>query len=377
MTNPIIPLYKQLNKLIIKSKGCFLYDSDGKEYLDFESGDWATNIGHSNERINQAIKNQVDILIHDGLRFRNKPSEDLSIGLLEKLNFTNGKSVFLNSGSEAVNLGISVAKNITGRNKILKMDCSYLSSFGHGQISPTNANLVNIPMDDMDSISGIDYKEIAAFVFEPGSAWGLVKYPKSEFIETVANEVVKSGGLLMANEVTSGFGRTGKWFGFQHYNYTPDIVSTGKALGNGYPISCVSINERVSELFNKTPFRYAQSHQNDPLGCAVGLEVIKVFDDEKIVQQSFEKGLYFSEQLKKLHETYPDKIREVRARGLMLALEFFPCVNAEAVNMQLIDEGFLAGCKENVLRFMPPLIVKDHHIDSLINTIEKILKSIF
>jgi acetylornithine/N-succinyldiaminopimelate aminotransferase len=371
MKDKIIPLYKQMDKLLIKSKGCYQYDSDGKRYIDFESGDWAANLGHSHDRINQVIKSQVDLMIHDGLRFRNKQSEDLSSKILEKLNFQGGQSVFLNSGSEAVNLGISIAKNLTGRDKVLKMDCSFLSSLGHGQISPKNTDLWNIPIDDMNSISQIHFKDVAAFVFEPGNSSGLVKYPSQDFISAIASKVKQNGGMLMANEVTTGFGRTGKWFGFQHYDFVPDIVSTGKALGNGYPISCISINQDIASLFNKSPFRYAQSHQNDPLGCAVGLEVIKVFDDEEIIQQSFEKGKYFNGQVIKLQAKHPEKIKEIRARGLMLAMELNPTMNVEAIYMQLIDHGFLLGYKENALRFMPPLVIEHDLIDDLCNRIDK------
>jgi acetylornithine/N-succinyldiaminopimelate aminotransferase len=371
MTSSIIPFYKQIDKLIVKAKGSYLYDSDNKEYIDFESGDWAANLGHSNDRINQVIKHQIELSIHDGLRFRNKQSEDLSIRILEKLSMTGGKSAFVNSGSEAVNLGITIAKNLTKRSKILKMDCSFLSSYGHGQISASNTDLVNISIDAIDSISEINFKEIAAFVFEPGNSGGLIKYPSNDFITKIASAVKQNGGLLMANEVTTGFGRTGKWFGFQHYNYQPDIVSTGKALGNGYPISCVSISHEVSELFDKNPFRYAQSHQNDPLGCAVGLEVINTFDDEGIVQQSFEKGQYFNDQLQKLQNKHQNKIKEIRARGLMLALEFNPEVDVESIYLQLIDNGLLVGFKENVLRFMPSLTIKKSAIDHLIHTIDK------
>jgi len=376
MKSSIIPLYKQIDKLIVKSKGCYLFDSDNKEYLDFESGDWSANLGHSNDRINQVIKNQVDLLIHDGLRFRNKPSEDLSIRLLEKLSFDNGKSVFLNSGSESVNLGISLAKNLTRRNNILKMDCSYLSAFGHGQISLNNASLINIPINNIDFISQIDFRNIAAFVFEPGNSSSLIKYPSHDFIKAISFAVKQNGGLLMANEVTTGFGRTGKWFGFQHYDFKPDIVSIGKALGNGYPISCVSITKKISTLFDKSPFRYAQSHQNDPLGCAVALEVINVFEDEKLISQSFNRGEYFNHQLIKLQTKHTAAISEIRARGLMIALELNPILNADAVYLQLIENGFLVGQKENTLRFMPPLIIEESHIDKLINSIDKIISGI-
>jgi acetylornithine aminotransferase len=374
MKNKIIPFYKQIDKLLVKSKGCYQYDTDGKQYIDFESGDWAANLGHSHDRVNEAIKHQVDVLIHDGLRFRNKQCEDLSARLLEKLNFKNGKSVFLNSGSEAVNLGINIAKNLTGREKVLKMDCSFLSSYGAGQITTKNADLLNIPIDNKDFISPLNFKEIAVFVFEPGNSWGLIKYPSNDFIKMIAKEVSQNGGMLMANEVTTGFGRTGKWFGYQHYDYEPDIVSTGKALGNGYPISCVSINKKTAALFDKSPFRYAQSHQNDPLGCAVGLEVINVFDDEKIIENCAIKGKYFYNQLIKLQNLHNSAIKEVRARGLMLALEFYPSINCENIYMQLIDNGFLVGNKDNVLRFMPPLTIEYHHIDNLINTMNGIIK---
>jgi acetylornithine/N-succinyldiaminopimelate aminotransferase len=373
MISSIIPLYKQTDKLIVKSKDCYLYDSDNKQYIDFESGDWATNLGHSNNRINEIIRNQADLLIHDGLRFRNKQSEDLSIRLLEKLSFNGGKSVFLNSGSEAVNLAITFAKNLTKRTKILKMDCSYLSAYGHGQITANNSDLLTIAFNNSDSISQIDFRDIAAFVFEPGNSSSLIKYPTNEFIKSIAFSIKQNGGLLIANEVTTGFGRTGRWFGFQHYDFKPDIVATGKALGNGYPISCVSITNETSILFDKSPFRYAQSHQNDPLGCAVGLEVINIFDNDGLVQHSFSKGQYFMEQLIQLQAKHQTVITDIRARGLMIALEFCSLINAESVYLQLIDNGLLVGQKENILRFMPPLIIEKSHIDKLIETIDKII----
>lgn len=373
MTNPIIPFYKQLDQTITRGKDCYLYDSSNKQYLDFESGDWAANLGHSNDRITRVIQDQAGVLIHDGLRFRNKQSENLSTRLLEKLSFDKGKSVFLNSGSEAVNLAITLAKNLTGRNKILKMDCSFLSAYGHGQISQKNTDLLTIPIDNVEAISQFNFQEIAAFVFEPGNGWGLIKYPSGGFITAIASMIRANGGLLIANEVTTGFGRTGKWFGFQHYDYAPDIVSVGKALGNGYPVSGVAINKQVADRFDLSPFRYAQSHQNDPLGCAVGLEVINIMEEEHLPEQSFEKGIYFKDQLNELQKKHIEKIKEIRARGLMIALEFHSEVNTGDIYLQLIEHGFLVGLKENVLRFMPPLTIAKSQIDILINTIDSVL----
>lgn len=371
MKNPIIPLYKQTDRMIIRSENCSVYDSENKRYVDFESGDWSSNLGHSNPIINNRIKQQVDKLIHDGLRFRNKESEQLSLILLDKLGLTDGQCAFVSSGSEAVNLGISIAKKLTGRRKVLKMDCSYLSAFGHGQISENNSDLINISINDINAISTLNFEEIAVFVFEPGNSSSLIKYPESEFIKAVASEIKKQNGLLMSNEVTTGFGRTGKWFGFQHYDYQPDIVSVGKALGNGYPISGVAISSTISELFLKSPFRYAQSHQNDALGCAVGLEVINTIEKQNLICKGFEKGEYFKHRLVELQTKHSDII-EIRARGLMIAIELKTTENAEYIYNQLIENGFLVGIKDKTLRFMPPLIIEQKEIDNLIETIDKI-----
>jgi acetylornithine/N-succinyldiaminopimelate aminotransferase len=373
MNNSIIPFYKQIDKLIVKSKGCYLYDSDGKHYIDFESGDWAANIGHSNERISQVIKDQVNKIIHDGLRFRNKPSEELAIKLMTKFPVVEGKCVFLNSGSESVNLGLTLACNLSKRKKILKIDCSFLSSFGHGLISADNTNLIEIPINDLESVSKINFTDIAVFVLEPGNSKGLIQYPTNEFVTAVALKVKQNGGFLMANDVTTGFGRTGKWFGFQHYDFQPDIISTGKGLGNGYPISCLTISKEVADMFDKSPFRYAQSHQNDPLGCAVGMEVINIIESENLITYCSETGKYFELQLQQLQKVFPDKIKEIRARGLMIAMELEQQINTENLYLQLINMGFLVGHKENVLRFMPPLIIEKAHIDDLISALGTLL----
>jgi acetylornithine aminotransferase len=221
----IIPFYKQIDKVIVRAKDCYLYDTDNNQYIDFEAGDWAAFLGHSNKQVNKVLKKQADTLIHDGLRFRNRESEELSALLLDKLLMNDGKCMFLNSGSEAVNCALTLAKHLTGRSKILKIDCTYLSAYGYGRSSTDNSDLINIQMDHLESIAAMDFSQIAAFAFEPGNSWCMIRYPSNEFIKILAQTVKQNGGLLIANEVTTGIGRTGKWFGFQHYDFSPDIVS--------------------------------------------------------------------------------------------------------------------------------------------------------
>jgi acetylornithine aminotransferase len=361
--------------LLVCSKDSYQYDADGKKYIDFDSGVWCVNLGHSNDRIIRAISDQMRFSIHHGYRFRNKHAEQLSIELLDLLGIRGGQSVFLSSGSEAVNLAITLAKRFNGRSKVLKMELSYLSAFGHGQISDSNTDLLTVPMNNKEALSEIDFSKIAAFVFEPGTSFGMVHFPSEEFIQEIVRKCLENNVLLVVDEVTCGFGRTAKWFGFQHYNFNPDIVAMGKALGNGYPVSAVSITSKMAELFALNSFRYAQSHQNDPLGCTIGLEVIHTIHDEDLILKANETGDYFRKKLDQLQIKYPEKVKEIRSRGMMLALELQPEINGELINNELFEQGFVVGFRNNVLRFMPSLNIQREDIDLMIVSLDNIFTS--
>lgn len=370
----IIPFYNSSDKLLVKSKDCYQYDSDGKQYIDFESGVWCTNIGHSNDQLIQLITSQLNDSIHHGYRFRNEYAEQLSKKLQHLIGFENGSSVFLSSGSEAVNLSITLSRHLTGRKKILKIDNSYLSAYGFGQMADDNQTIVTVKFNDWDSIAAIDFSEIAAFVVETGGASvEMVRFPDVDFIKKLVEISLANHCLIIAEEVTTGIGRMGKWFGFQYYDITPDIVVTGKALGNGFPISAMTINSNTAARFEQSPFRYAQSHQNDPLGCAIGLEVIKIIEENKLIDHGNRVGKYFKSQLDRLKEKHANKVQDVRARGLMLAMELNKYVNGELISNQLFESGFVIGFKINTLRFLPPLCIKESDIDQLIERLDELL----
>lgn len=374
MNSNILPFYNPDDKFVVKSKGCYQYDSLGKEYIDFESGVWCANIGHGNDRIIELMTRQVKESVHHGYRFRNQYAEKLSDKLLELTGLETGSSVFLSSGSEAVNLAITLARHLTGRRKILKVHNSYLSAFGFGRISDENGEVVTAVFNDPDSVSGIDFSEVAAFVMETGGASvEMVKIPDEGFIRRLVDDSQRNGCLIIANEVTTGIGRMGKWFGFQYYDVAPDMVVTGKGLGNGYPVSAVTVNKDVQEGFMKMPFRYAQSHQNDPLGCAIGLEVLNSIEENNLIEEGRKSGEYFREKLEVLKNDHPGKVREVRARGLMLALELNSSHDNASLGDQLYEEGFIVGYKLNTLRFLPPLTIKETDIDRLIEKLDELL----
>lgn len=375
MTNSLISFYDTENTCLIKSSGSYLFDERGERYIDFESGDWVVNLGHSHSKINAVISNQVEILFHDGIAFRSHEAEKLSLNLQQKLGMQNGQSVFLSSGSEAVNLGITIAKQLTKRSKVLKLDCSYLAAYGNGCESQ-NQDLVSIKTNEIEAIDSLVFDELAVFVFESGSSSGLIHFPDFEFIDKLISSLRKHDVLIMVNEVTTGLGRTGKWFGFQHYDIQPDIVAVGKALGNGYPISGVVISDKTVHQFQNNKFRYAQSHQNDSMGCRIGNEVLHILDSEDIIEISRNKGQYFKKFLIELQLAHSSVIKEVRGKGLMLAIEFFEHEFANQLYKALFNNGFVVGHKSNVIRFMPPLLIDRNDIQLLVETIDVMLSKI-
>jgi acetylornithine/N-succinyldiaminopimelate aminotransferase len=372
--NGIIPFYSHSEKVIVKSKDCYQYDSEGKEYIDFESGVWCTNVGHCNDRIAKVVANQATESVHHGYRFRNQHAEQLSTELQRLIGFQDGSSVFLSSGSEAVNMSIVLSRNLTGRNKILKIDNSFLSSYGFGQISKDNDSLVTVEFNNLDAIAKVDFNEIAALVLEVGGASvEMIQFPDFEFITQLTDTAKKNNCVIIAEEVTTGIGRLGKWFGFQHYNIIPDIVVTGKALGNGFPVSAVTVSSGIIERFNQNSFGYAQSHQNDPFGCAIGLEVIKIIQEEDLISRADTVGCYFKEQLEQVLNQHVDKVKEVRARGLMLALELKENIDGKRISDSLFEMGNVVGFKLNTFRFMPPLTIKIGDIDKMITQLNNLL----
>jgi acetylornithine/N-succinyldiaminopimelate aminotransferase len=187
-------------------------------------------------------------------------------------------------------------------------------------------------------------------------------------------------GFIQINEITTGLGRTGKWFGFQHYGIEPDIVSMGKGLGNGYPVSAIAMTPEIIEHLSKMSFYYYQSHQNDPLGCAVATAVINILQDEKIIEKSNSAAEYLFNGLQQLEKKYSN-IQEIRGRGLMFAIEFADTLADDLLSdlyVQCIQRGFILAKRPglNVFRIDPPLIIQKEDIDHFLETLDQLLADI-
>lgn len=363
---------------------CYLYDSLGKRYIDFESGIWCTILGHSHPDINQVMQAQIKNVIHLGTRYPSTLAENTAIDVLDITGIGKGKCVFLSSGSEAVEFGVQIVRRTTEKPLLLTFSNSYLAAYGSaGRKSNHEWHLFDWNICEQkkepDYLHDIPFDDIGGFVFEPGgSGSGFVKFPPKQLVQDIVQRVKQAGGLVMTNEVTTGMGRTGKWFGFQHYDIYPDIVSLGKGLGNGYPVSAIAIKHEIAEQIENSGFHYAQSHQNDPLGCSIAKEVISVLRSENWIERGREIGEYFLEELKRLQEKY-NMVKEVRGRGLLLALEFHPHehISVEQVYRILLEKGFLVGYYPtgNILRFDPSLTIEKNDIIHLLKCLDSILET--
>lgn len=246
---------------IIDSEGIYLFDEEGKRYMDLEAGVWCISLGHKNSQVNERITQQCNTLIQAGFCYSSKIVDLAAEAVLAITNFNGGKCVFLCSGSEAIEISRQIAKHLTEKPRSMTLYDSYLGAYSsvssqgkewyrfnwercqscerNENCDPNCVELAEIP------------KDIADFVFEPGSASGYVRLPPQSMIQNIAKIVRQNGGKIIVNEVTTGVGRTGEWFGYQHYDLEPDMIAIGKGIGNGYPVSVAAINKSTIEELDK------------------------------------------------------------------------------------------------------------------------------
>jgi acetylornithine/N-succinyldiaminopimelate aminotransferase len=379
--------YEMLVRDIERAEGYYLFDSKGRRYMDFEAGVWSMSIGHSNPQINEVVRNQIDRVMHLGFRYTNELIERAAEDVISTLAPFSGKCLFLSSGSEAVEFSVKAAKAIIKEKKMFTFKQTYLSAYGMSgskkkgewmefELAPCMKCPNSYNCKSCRLIDEIPFHEIGAFIFEPGNSGGLVLIPPKNLVEEVAKRIKEADGIIVVDEVTTGAGRTGKWYGFQHFNIQPDIVALGKGIGNGYPVSVVAVEEKTAEIIEAQGLRHSQSHQNDALGAAIVSAVIHFIQENDLINKSKENGQYFLEELCRLKEKSSD-IREVRGAGMMLAVEFEKGEAAvlESLNEYLIEKGFIVGYKPafKLLRFYPSLTTTREDIDSLLECMSNAL----
>lgn len=379
--------YQTFTTNIDRAEGCFVYDKSGKKYLDMEAGVWALPLGHCDYDINKVMHEQLDSLSHCGYKYSQRIAEQCAGKLLDILSFEEGKCVFLSSGSEAVEYGVRLAKCVSDKKKIMCLKSQYFAAYGCGSLEQQSAWTI-IDWDEKENMSielyermlqeEIDFSEIGVFLFEPGNSGGIVKFPPINLVIALNCICKKHDIIIVVDEVTTGVGRTGKWFGYMHYPICPEIVCIGKGLGNGYPVSAIVMTKEIAEKAVQVDFHYAQSHQNDSLGCRVAYEVlckIEKNDMLKVVEQSAD---YLAKGYQQINKKIP-VIAEIRNRGLLFCVELSADITESemvTIEKELYENGVMVAVKpqQKVIRTYCPFIISNDMIDQYLETLESVLR---
>jgi acetylornithine aminotransferase len=366
---------------IVGGDGAWLVDGGGRRYLDLESGVWCTPLGHGHARVNAAIAQQVDSIAHAGFCYSSDIVEEAAEAVLSITGLDGGKCVFLCSGSEAIELGRQICRYVTKKPVTLCLHDAYLGSFsavterGEGWHQFDWRDCAACPdredcRRDCPKLADIP-GDISAFVFEPGSAAGFVRFPPAALIRNIVETVRARGGKILVNDVTTGMGRTGEWFGYNHYRIEPDLVAIGKGLGNGYPVSALALNRETAGALDGGGFKYMQSHQNDPLGAAVALAVIGALADEGLIERAAGLGAAFLAELRTL--TASGQIAAVRGRGMMFAVEFTDKAVCDRICEGLLEQGYIVGNRGGTFRIDPPLTIAEADFSAFVDAFRGLL----
>mmetsp|Transcript_1625 Transcript_1625/g.1113 ORF Transcript_1625/g.1113 Transcript_1625/m.1113 type:complete len:396 (+) Transcript_1625:2350-3537(+) len=377
--------YARLPIVIEKGKGCSLWDSSGRRYTDFVGGIAVCSIGHCAPEVINALKKQLQTLFHVSNLYYTKQQVELAL-LLVNNSFAD-KVFFSNSGAEANEAAIKLArkyfkdKGEKNRFKIITMERSFhgrtiatLSATGNDKIKkgfePVLEGFDFVPFNDFEELKAKIDKSTCAVMLEPILGEGGVICPDPGYLKQVRKLCNETKTLLIFDEIQTGIGRTGKLFAYEHFNIEPDIMTLAKALANGLPIGAMLAKEHVASAF--TTGAHASTFGGNPVVCSAAIAVINKIKEGDILVNCIKQGRYFKDRLLELKQKH-NCIKDVRGKGLILGMQFdFNC--AEIVT-KCLEKGFLINCiQENILRFVPPLIIKQDNIDALLECLDDILR---
>lgn len=416
--NYMLPLVNMITEPIVvdRASGCTVTDVDGKEYLDCFAGISVTNAGHANPKILEAAKEQIDRLVHCcSYVYMSPPVGELAEKLAQITPGDLKRSFFGNSGAEAIEGAMRMAKQYTGRRELVALTNSFhgrtigtLSITGNSvrkkNYGPYLSGIAFTPAPycyrcpfklkyPSCGMACAEYAEevilrhtsddVAAFIAEPVMGEGGILVPPKEFFEVISKIFHDRGALFIVDEVQSGFGRTGKMFAIEHYgDVEVDIMTMAKGIAAGFPISAFTASEKIADVLK--PGDHLSTFGGNPVSAAAAVANIDVLLEEKIVENSAARGEQLMAGLKKLQEKIP-LIGDVRGKGLMIGIELVrdrttkePADTETAkARAALRDMGILigkGGVYGNVLRIQPPLIITGEQCNRLLEALEKVLE---
>ncbi len=384
----LLPTYDRQKVLFTRGRGVYLWDSTGKRYLDFLSGIGVNALGHAHPAIQKVLKQQAGKLIHTSNLFYHEYQAELA----KRLTKISGldRAFFCNSGTEAWEGALKLARAYARANnsnghkakwRMLALENSFHGrTFGAlattGQAKYRNPFVPLLPgvnfvaFNDLNDLKRQFDGSVCAVCLETIQGEGGINPISPEFLNLARDLTQKSGALLLIDEIQSGLGRTGKYFAYQHYGVTPDIVTVAKPLAAGLPLGALLTTDRVAS--GMQPGMHGTTFGGGPLACAVAIEFLRQLD--RLLGHVAKLGKYFLAELQELQSKF-GAIHSVRGMGLMLAIELDSAETAKAVVAQLLGQGILINrTHDTVLRFLPPYIIERKHVDEVIRALDRALK---
>jgi acetylornithine/N-succinyldiaminopimelate aminotransferase len=383
----LLPTYERQPILFVRGRGVYLWDSQGKRYLDFLSGIGVNALGHSHPAVQAAIKRQAGRLIHVSNLFFHEYQAELARRLTEMSGLD--RAFFCNSGTEAWEGALKLARafaQMSNRNgskakwRILAMENSFhgrtfgaLATTGQPKYRapfvPLMPGVSFVKFNDLDDLQRKFDSSVCAVCIETIQGEGGVCPVNAEFLELASRLTKQSGALLVLDEIQCGLGRTGRHFAYQHYGVLPDVVTVAKPLACGLPLGAILTTQRVASCMH--PGMHGTTFGGGPLACAVAIEFLRA--EKKLLKHVRTLGKYFHAALEALDRKHKS-IQDVRGAGLMLAVELDSPELAKAVAKQLLQEGIIVNrTHETVLRFLPPYVIQKRHVDQLVKALDTAL----
>lgn len=359
----------------VKASGSWLWDSEGKKYLDLYGGHAVISIGHNHPHFVDALKNQLDKISFYSNSVKNSMQEKLAEKLGQLSGYNNHQLFLCNSGAEANENALKLASFVTGRKKIIAFKKAF-----HGRtsgavaatdnpkiVAPFNAGheIIFLPLNDNAAFDQAMDNTIAAVIIEGIQGVGGIQVPSTAFFKHIAQKTKQAGSLLILDEVQSGYGRTGKFFAHQHAGIEADLVTLAKGMGNGFPIGGVLIHPNIKPWSGMLGTTFGGNY----LACAAGLAVLEVIEKENLMTNAATIGNYWMEQL----NSYP-AILEVRGQGLMIGFDLPESLAALRKDLLFKHHIFTGEAKPNTVRLLPSLAITKTEADLLLEALATELK---
>ncbi len=384
----IAPTYNRFPLALVKGAGVKVWDADGNEYLDCLAGIAVCNLGHCHPRVSAAISAQAQQLMHVSNLYHIEPQARLAKIICE-FSFAE-KAFFCNSGAEANEAAIKLARRYgdavlnAGSTRIITMQDSFhgrtmatLTATGQQKVKTGYQPLLEgfdyVPFNDIAAVAAAITEKTCAVLVEPVQGEGGVIIPDADYLENLRKLCDEHKILLILDEVQTGIGRTGKFFAYQHSRIEPDVLTSAKALGSGFPIGALLATDRVMAHFG--PGSHASTFGGNPLASAAALATIETLRDEKIIEEVAGKGEVLIAGLRQLQTQFPEKIGAIRGLGLMLGIDLKIPV-AEVVKACMGRQLLVGSAGINTLRLTPPLIIEKAEIKTLLQILSEVFSDV-